>query len=110
VVAGIGASMKVRAGSSYRYNPVLMDVCDPPYGVKSEGLKKGDVVKVVNLHGCPPANTMGHCHIELNGRFAGLVCTNSLEALETSRKEPQDGIQNENTSRSDNGKAGQAKS
>jgi hypothetical protein len=39
----------------------------------------GDEVRVINLYGCPKANTMGHCHIEtLGGEFAGLVLTNSL--------------------------------
>jgi len=36
-------------------------------------------VQVVNLRGCPKANTMGHCHVnDADGRFAGLVCTSSL--------------------------------
>lgn len=65
---------KVRAGQIYRYHPVNLDLLHPPYSVKP-----GDLVRVVNLPGCPPANTMGHCHVEhLDGKFAGLVCTNSL--------------------------------
>jgi len=68
--------MKVRAGCKYRYNPVLLDACDP-----RTGLVKGDVVKVVKPRGCPPPNTMGHCHVEKDGRFVGLVCCNSLEKL-----------------------------
>lgn len=67
---------KVRAGKEYEYNPVLMDKIDP-----KTPLKKGDKVKVVALRGCPPPNTMGHCHVEHNGQFAGLVHCNSLNAI-----------------------------
>lgn len=68
---------KVRVGKTYRYDPVMMDKFDPPYNVTA-----GDVVRVVNLHGCPKANTMGHCHVQhLDGSFAGLVCCNSLKDL-----------------------------
>ena len=69
--------MKVRANSTYRYIPVMMDICSPAH----QGLVEGDIVKVVNLHGCPKANTMGHCHIERDGKFMGMVHTNSLEKL-----------------------------
>lgn len=72
---------KVRAGSWYVYDPVLMDACNPPHGVQAGILKSGDPVQVVNLPGCPKANTMGHCHIQADGKFAGLVCTNSLKPL-----------------------------
>lgn len=66
---------RVRAGSCYRFEPVMIDRWHPPYDVKP-----GDIVRVVNLPGCPRANTMGHCHVQhLDGRFAGLVCTNSLQ-------------------------------
>lgn len=64
---------KVRVGSQYYYDPVWFDIF---YG-KAQ-LKSGDLVKVVNKFGCPPANTMGMCYVELNGKFAGMVCTNSL--------------------------------
>ena len=68
--------MKVRTGNCYSYDPVGMDICDPPYG----NPKKGDKLKVVKLNGCPPPNTMGMCHVNFadTGEFAGLVCTNSL--------------------------------
>jgi len=67
---------RVRAGNVYVYEPVLIDRCHAPYDITA-----GDVVRVVNLPGSPRANTMGHCHVEhLDGRFAGLVCTNSLRA------------------------------
>ena len=81
---------KVRANSLYVYEPVLMDLCDPPYGIGNGMLKPGDTVKVVRMHGCPPPNAMGMAHIgtpdynpgapsdKLKGRFLGLVCTGSL--------------------------------
>lgn len=68
---------KVRAGSKYIYYPVMLDRLHPPAG----NLVPGDVVVVVNLPGCPRANTMGHAHVEIAGRFGGLVCTNSLYPL-----------------------------
>ena len=66
---------RVRTGSWYTYNPVMFDKLNPPFGVEP-----GDRVKVVRLPGCPPPNTMGMCHVaDENGKFAGMVCTNSLE-------------------------------
>ena len=65
---------KVRVGSKYIFHPVMFDKINPPFGY----LKDGSLVKVVNKFGCPPANTMGMCYVELNGVFAGMVCTNSL--------------------------------
>jgi hypothetical protein len=65
--------MKVRVGSFYYYSPNLLDRCDG-----RTDLVEGDFVKVVNLPGCPKANTMGHCYVEKQGRFAGMVHTNSL--------------------------------
>ena len=71
------ATRRVRAGARYIYDPVMLDVVHPPYN-----LEPGDVVTVVNLHGCPKANTMGHCHVnKADGTFGGLVCTNSLKPL-----------------------------
>ena len=69
--------MKVRANSVYQYDPVLLDLMDPPYGRP----EKGDLLKVVNLPGCPKAGTMGMCHVNFaeTGEFAGLVCVNSLK-------------------------------
>lgn len=69
--------MKVRAGSTYTYNPVLIDRTDPPYGKP----QPGQLLRVVNLHGCPRANTMQHCHVvdAKTGDFVGLVHTSSLE-------------------------------
>jgi hypothetical protein len=63
----------------YVFDPVPMDRFDAPYGVREGILKTGDKVRVVALPGCPRPNTMGHAHIKtLDGKFAGLVCTNSL--------------------------------
>jgi len=68
---------KVRVGAKYVYHPVLLDRLDKPYNIKD-----GDLVKVVNLRGCPRSNTMGHAHVEhLDGKFGGLVCCNSLIPL-----------------------------
>ena len=64
---------KVRVGKQYIYSPNLLDMVDGRVN-----LKDGDVVTVVNLHGCPKANTMGHCYVSLRGTFAGLVHCNSL--------------------------------
>lgn len=67
--------MKVRTGSEYFFHPNLLDLVDG-----RTGLKSGDIVRVVNLPGCPKANTMGHCHVEdrVTGAFIGLVHVNSL--------------------------------
>jgi hypothetical protein len=66
---------KVRAGSTYRYEPVWLDKLDPPHGRP----EVGTLLTVVKLHGCPPPNTMGHCHVNFpNGDFAGLVSVHSL--------------------------------
>lgn len=70
-------SKKVRVGKAYRFEPVFFDVSSPPFGAEP-----GDVVRVINLPGRPKANTMGRCHIEKDGVFAGMVCTNSLSEEE----------------------------
>ena len=77
---------RVRTNSKYEYRPVPLDRIDPPQGVKDGILSPGMIVKVVRLPGCPPANTMSHCHIVVDvpdvigrkSQFAGLVATNSL--------------------------------
>lgn len=68
--------MRVTAGRTYLFHPVIMDVCDPPVGRPTAG----QAVTVKNLPGCPKANTMGHCHIvdAGTGKFLGLVHVNSL--------------------------------
>lgn len=67
---------KVKAGNVYKYVPALLDIIDA-----RTNLKPGDLVRVVNLPGCPKANTMGHCHVAdpNTGHFIGLVLTASLE-------------------------------
>jgi hypothetical protein len=64
---------RVRVGKSYTFKPVLLDITNKPFNVNP-----GDIVTVVNLPGCPKANTMGMCHVKKDGEFAGMVCTNSL--------------------------------
>ena len=68
--------MKVRANAIYIYAPCILDVIDG-----RTNLKRGDVVRVKNLHGCPACNTMGHAHVvhPETGEFIGLVCTASLD-------------------------------
>jgi len=67
--------MRVKVDSVYVYYPNLLDIV---YG--RINLKPGDLVRAVNLPGCPKVNTMGHCHVAdpLTGKFIGLVCCNSL--------------------------------
>lgn len=46
-------------------------------------LTKGAIVRVKNLHGCPPCNTMGHAHVvdPDTDKFIGLVCAGSLRPM-----------------------------
>lgn len=68
---------RVVAGHTYRYKPVGCDIWDA-----RTNLEPGEFVRVVNMPGCPRANTMGHCHVNrMDGRFAGLVLCNSLEPI-----------------------------
>jgi hypothetical protein len=67
--------MKVQANREYIFYPNLLDRIDG-----RTQLIPGSIVRVVNLHGCPPANTMQHAHVEFEGRFVGLVHTNSLHS------------------------------
>lgn len=67
--------MRVRKNSVYVYNPCVLDIFD-----RRTDLKPGEEVRVIHPHGCPPPNTMNHCHVErLNGDFVGLVSCNSLQ-------------------------------
>jgi hypothetical protein len=68
--------MKVRVGTDYIYYPNLLDRIDG-----RTGLVPGDIVRVENFPGCPPANTMGHAHVTRNHQMVGLVHTNSLYKL-----------------------------
>ncbi len=67
--------MKVRVNQVLVYHPTAMDRING-----KTGLNSGDVVKVINVRGCPPANTMGHCYVgdRTTGKFIGMVSTNSL--------------------------------
>jgi hypothetical protein len=68
--------MKVRAGQTCFFVANLLDRCDG-----RTDLTEGEEVRVVNLPGCPKANTMGHCHVErLDGAWGGLVHCNSLHS------------------------------
>lgn len=68
---------KVNTGKTYMFDPIGWDLFDP-----KTTLKKGDLVTVVKLDNCPPPNTMGHCHVNFNGQFAGLVHCNSLKPVD----------------------------
>lgn len=70
--------MKVKVNCKYRYNPVFIDRYHPAIPGM---LQPGDIVKVVNIYGCPKANVMNHCYVEKDGKFAGMVCCNSLEKI-----------------------------
>lgn len=50
---------KVRVNSVYSFSPTWLDAASRPGTIFHEG----DRVRVVNLYGCPPANTMGHCYV-----------------------------------------------
>ncbi len=69
---------KVRATAVYIYNPAGADLWDA-----RTDLQEGELVRVVNLPGCPRANVMGHCHVAHpeTGRFIGLVLTSSLDTV-----------------------------
>ena len=67
--------MKVRKGSIYMFRASLWDVADR----RSNTPENGTLVRVCHPYGCPPPNTMGHCHVEtLDGKFIGLVACASL--------------------------------
>ena len=74
---------RVTVGHSYIYQPVMIDVINPPYGANREGilLSAGDRVIVRNLPGAPKANIMGHCYIYKGAEFAGLVSVHSLQPV-----------------------------
>lgn len=67
---------RVRVNSLYTYKASGFDRFDP----KAPGIPEGAVVRVVNLHGCPKANTMGQCYVAdpESGRFIGMVDCHSL--------------------------------
>ncbi len=67
--------MKVRANAVYVYRPCMLDMIDG-----RTNLTSGTKVRVKNLRGCPPCNTLGHAHVvhPATGLFIGLVSTASL--------------------------------
>lgn len=69
--------VKVRVNAHYRYEPTGFD----RFNATGTLVKAGDLVQVINLHGCPPANTFGQCYVRLVGdsskRFQ-MVATASL--------------------------------
>jgi hypothetical protein len=78
------ATNRVRVNSIYSYSPVLFDILNPP----ANGLGEGAIVRVINLHGAPKANTMGMCYVGdvSTDKFIGMVCTNSLTLVPSKRK------------------------
>lgn len=68
------AKNKVRVGKVYEYNKNGFDWLDSKTPVITNGTK----IRVVNLAGCPPANTMGQCYVQdLSGKFIGMIDTAS---------------------------------
>ena len=65
---------KVRVGKKYIFEPVFIDRMD----LSKHAIVSGSEVTVINLPGCPKANTMGHCYIQDANKNLTLVCTNSL--------------------------------
>lgn len=64
------ATHKVKAGTKYIFYANLLDF-------EHRDLN-GRVGVVINLHGCPPANTMGHAYFQVEGENFRLVSCNSL--------------------------------
>jgi len=68
--------MRVKANAVYVFQASFWDIVLR----ESYTPANGELVRVVNLPGCPRANTMGHCHVQsLAGEFIGLVSCNSLQ-------------------------------
>jgi hypothetical protein len=75
--------MKVKAGSVYTFRASIWDIIDRNFNTPHEG----QLVRVVNLPGCPQANCMGHCHVETpGGEFIGLVACASLHPVKETIK------------------------
>lgn len=75
--------MKVRVGQLYVYEANGMDQFHP---VSTNTLRKGDVVKVINLPSAPRANTMGQCYVEKDGKFVCMVSCISLTRYKPEKK------------------------
>ena len=71
--------MKVRVGRRYKYIPCFFDKI---FACSGNILQENEIVQVVNLPGCPPANTMNQCYVKRAGsneQFCCMVSTASLE-------------------------------
>jgi len=67
--------VRVKVGGRYVFRPCTID----RVLAQHHGLQSGEAVRVVQLHGAPKPNTMGHCHVErADGSLAGMVSTDSL--------------------------------
>ena len=75
------AMNRVTVGRVYQFRPNLFDELMSEHYTAVPG----QIVRVVNMPGCPPANTMGQCHIEdvETKEFLGMCTVNSLEEMKT---------------------------
>ena len=71
---------RVSVGKYYQFHPVGMDRYNPTTE-QIGSLEDGSIVRVIELHNAPRANTMGQCYIAHEGKFIGMVCTNSLTPI-----------------------------
>lgn len=68
--------MRVRKGQVFTFKACGWDVYDRRANTPADGTR----VRVCTPRGCPPPNAMGHCFVEtMDGKFLGLVHTNSLQ-------------------------------
>lgn len=76
--------MKVRVGKLYRYEPTFWDLNFPCAG---NSLQAGQVVRVIDLPGAPPTNTMGQCYVgdAETGKFICMISTASLVPVKKGR-------------------------
>jgi hypothetical protein len=68
------ASREVRVGTTYEFRAVGLDGWENRPGKPDEG----ELVTVVNLHGCPRSGTLGHTYVQRADGTTALVLTNSL--------------------------------
>lgn len=75
---------RVRIGKIYRYEPSWWDLYFPSLG---NTLRVGQVVKVINLPGAPPANTTGQCYVAdpETGKFLCMVSVASLTPVKAAQ-------------------------
>lgn len=77
---------RVTANAVYYFDPCMMDKI---HGNSTELFKLGDKVRVINLPGCPKANTMGQCYIiaadakkDSRGNYKAPFAMVSVQSLE----------------------------